>query len=232
MGQVEFKGAVVSVVRGSVGVLVATIASCLGCALPKQVVAPKFEVVATKARIATVQVSVELEDDAWTGTGWYVYTDGAKSLVVTAGHVCEPGATYKVEEAGGGVYAGTAVVDSAEYDAVPDDDTCVISVEHRAPATLKLAIDSELSYGDPLGYVGFPGGQIAVIQGRYAGTTGFRLICSVWGYYGASGSALLNEQGEVVGLLVSINPKFPQTTFAVPVEVVRRYVAQALTAGE
>jgi len=207
----------------ALGVLVA---SCVGCVPPKGPVVPSFTSMATKARRATVFVTAELETEAWTGSGWYVYTDGVKSLIVTAGHVCEPGATYTIEEAGGEVFVATGLVDSDVNNDV--DDTCVLVVEHEAPETLVLGNSKHLGYGDDLFYVGFPAGQIAVVDGHYAGRDETpHLLCSVWGYFGASGSAVLGADGKVVGMLVAINPRFPQTIFAVPVETVREYVVLA-----
>lgn len=215
-------GVKLSVVVGAV------VASCVACALPKHTAAPSLQDKATRAREATVFVVAELDGDAWSGTGWYVYTNGSRSLVVTAGHVCEEGATFEVEEFGGDTFPATLVVVSGEV-----DDTCVLSVAHKAPTTLSLGTSDDLDYGDSLVYVGFPASQIAVVTGVYAGRDDRpRLIMSVWGYFGASGSAVLGPDGKVVGMLVAINPRFPQTTLAVPVEVVRGYVAQALTAGK
>lgn len=205
-----------------VGVMVA---SCVACALPKHAEAPSLQGKATQARKATVFVAVESDEEAWTGTGWYVYTDGSRSLVVTAGHVCEGGAAFEIEEFGGDTFPATLVVVSDEV-----DDTCVLSVAHKAPTTLSLGTSDDLGYGDSLIYVGYPAGQIAVVTGAYAGRDERpRLIMSVWGYFGASGSAVLGPDGKVVGMLVALNPRFPQTTFAVPVETVRGYVVQALT---
>lgn len=204
----------------ALGVLVA---SCIGCGLPKHTAAPTV----TDARHATVFVEAMTEDEGWSGTGWYAYSDGKTSLVVTAGHVCEVGAKTTVEDYDGIVKNATVVVDSPDGS---DDDTCVLSVEGAAPYVLRLGTSDDLDYGDHLYYVGFPAAQIAVVSGAYAGRDARpRLICSVWGYFGASGSAVLGPDGKVVGLLVAINPRFPQTTLAVPVEVVRGYVVQALT---
>jgi S1-C subfamily serine protease len=203
------------------GVLVA---SCIGCALPKQVKPPTV----TDVRHATVFIEATLEDEGWTGTGWYVYSNGKQSLVVTAGHVCAAGATMTVEDYDGVVKGATIVVDSPDGS---DDDTCVLSVNEGAPYVLRLGTSDDLDYGDRLYYVGFPAAQIAIVSGAYAGRDARpRLICSVWGYFGASGSAVLGPDGTVVGVLVALNPRFPQTTYSVPVETVRGYVAEALLA--
>jgi S1-C subfamily serine protease len=199
------------------GVLVA---SCIGCALPKPVEHTKFERQATGARKATVQV----DTDNGNGTGWYVWTDGTRSLVVTAGHVCEPDVAYEVVD-----FDGTKTKAEALVDVDTDDDTCVLLVVHEAPNTLPLGVSSGLTYGSRLFYVGFPASRIAIVDGYYAGRDERpRLLASVWGFFGASGSALLDNSGKVVGMLVAINPQFPQQSSAVPVEMVRLHVAAAL----
>lgn len=211
----------------ALGVLVA---SCIGCALPKKVAAPTV----TDVRRATVLVEAELGEDSWSGTGWYVYTDGAHSLVVTAGHVCEEGAKYTIEDYSGEHFAAIVLVDSDNTNDPEPSDTCVLvsgseQSPNPAPYTLRLGASDGLDYGDRLFYVGFPGSQIAIVDGMYAGRDERpRLVMSVWGYFGASGSAVLGPDGTVVGMLVAINPHFPQTSFAVPVETVRAYVAKAL----
>jgi V8-like Glu-specific endopeptidase len=62
------------------------------------------------------------------------------------------------------------------------------------------------AFGDRVHYIGFPEGHYGVYEGLWAGpdnTEGGEVMFTGFAWGGASGSPVMNEAGEVVGILVS-----------------------------
>lgn len=145
--------------------------------------------------------------DGWQegyATGWFIATDGEYSIVATAGHVCDPGLFYGISTDTVSLdKTGTETVALPIYDVdnAPTEDLCLLVTKLVAPAVLPVA---EVSPGqdDAVHYTGYPSGT----RGSYSGTVedvdaNGVILLNIPGYFGASGSAVLNDAGEVVGVL-------------------------------
>lgn len=202
------------------------------------------------ARRATVSVAVTAKGvDLLTGqpdtiggigTGWFFDWEGDRAVIMTAGHVCTNvgevkkniGVTsvkFKVTVRGGDEYDATVLYDHDTR----FDDTCVLGVEgYTPPVVMRLywGDTDTLDFGQPVWYVGYPTGMLGTFDGRISGymeeslETEFELgylLANIDTWYGASGSALLNEDGQVVGLLSAVHMSFHHIAYFVPVEYLR-----------
>lgn len=148
---------------------------------------------AEKAQAATWPVAVVSVFGGGKATAWYV----DDHLAVTAGHVCMFGndANYTVGDA-------RAWPIAVDY----DTDVCVLATESEAPAVLRLATRAP-ELGDDLVYVGYPQGARVMGHGTAAecksqdDETVQSLCALIPGTWGSSGSAVLNDRGDVVGLV-------------------------------
>lgn len=158
-----------------------------GCHLPPKRITPT---VAEQAAVYIVAHSGNLP--AWSGSGSFIRGD----LIATAGHVCDEDHNTLVQ-----TYDG--VWHKAEVVVVWDEpDVCLLRTKKRAaPATLSLAPSSSLKVGAPVWYFGYPGRAPGLFYGHYTGHRDGKLLASVNGWFGASGSLLMREDGRVVGVL-------------------------------
>lgn len=163
-------------------------------------------------------VFIHMTDPVWGGegyaTGWYIASDSERSVIATAGHVCDPGLVYEVSQVVSLDDNYEAVEEEAyafyDIDEAPSTDVCLLVVNHPAPAVLPIA-EVEPTADAPVHYTGYPSGT----RGSYTGTvenvnpeTG-TILLNIPGFFGASGSAVLNGDGEVVGVLSMGDMRFP-----------------------
>lgn len=191
------------------------------------------------ARRATVQIGMTMLVENIRGvqsihsglaTGWFLMSKGEFSTVVTAGHVCEaPGAiiqghkiiqiVYTISTYDGEAFLGTVLYDHDES----SDDTCVMGVVGAKPKhhmTLSKIPTKQRMIGTPIWYVGYPNGTLGVFEGHVTAQmegSGY-LLGSIETWMGASGSALLDSNGETLGLLSMVDGEFHHHAYFVPVE--------------
>lgn len=181
-----------------------------------------------------------LQFSEWIGTAWTLESNGERSVLVTAGHVCEQagdpdpeGTSEKIfavsmrvtHEASPKEYPVTLIQDSNDE----VNDTCLIVVDLDSPA-LSLA-DSEPSLGQRVLYVGYPAGSFAMVEGHYTGVTSDGYTgASLTAAGGASGSPVLTDDGKVYGMLVLANTRFPTATYEVRLKWLRALRVPALAA--
>ncbi len=150
------------------------------------------------------------------GTGFVIAVDDQGSWIITNKHVCMMSLMNQAEvKKSEGVFrfipivavprrgrpSGAAVTRIAQ-----NSDLCLIRTELKFKKPLKIA--KKIKKGDEIVTFGFPGGKAEVNRGKYLGTTGEALQfyshtdAKIW--YGASGSAAVNSNGEVVGVMSNI----------------------------
>ncbi|WP_291380199.1 serine protease [Demequina sp.] len=171
----------------------------------------------SQAQRMTVRVRNVGCDDLRTGTG---FAYDAHTLI-TNRHVVEN--TRKLEVT---TYDGRTVsVTAASVAAVAD--LAIITTEEAMPAGAVLAQEDPME-GDAITVVGYPnGGKLTTVSGVVLGTTadplgaalGTVLATTAPVQPGSSGSPVLNERGEVVGVIYAKNEA--EQSFMVPVSLLR-----------
>lgn len=201
--------------------LLLLLASCTGCVrrLPER---PPEATIDAQVAVTRVISSTSVEGTS-VGTAWLVAEDAQLSYWVTAGHVCDPDAILTL---GVGDLALALIAQRSD-----DPDLCVVVSLPVHLTPLRLA-PADPRIGDELRYVGNPvnamsNGMTPVFYGRAGGCTDGILYVAVPGYPGASGSAITDKHGEVVGVLVAVVRTWQQLTFAVDLSTLRAFLEEA-----
>ena len=149
------------------------------------------------------------------GSGFIIKVTYKGSFIMTASHVCTtnrdnllPGVeavdNLKVETLSGRFY------DAIVLDHDPEIDACLMFAEDLVDDVEEVVLaDTAPKEGDKVFNIASPHGihypnVVPIFEGRYIGQRGFN------GYYtfeaapGSSGSMILNEKGELIGLLHSV----------------------------
>ena len=178
------------------------------------------------ALLATGQVEAVGALGSGIGTAWLVATKGSAAYWVTAGHVCSPGAMYTIAHDGEDHPAASLAFSD-------EPDLCLLmsfGAVNAAPLSLST-VPAEV--GDELCYTGNHAGVMAIgirpiFCGKAAGSSEGRLFLSAPGYPGASGSAVVNADGKVVGVMVATLRAWPEVLFLVPLEDLTAFLSTNL----
>lgn len=132
--------------------------------------------------------------------------------MMSAGHCCDEGASY-VTRGPHAVLGGTAEV---LYD---DDkhDVCVLKGKIKG-AHISLA-EREPQLGEPVWTAGYPKTEFLISAGYWSGRDDdnqCKASVAVWG--GASGSPIMNNRGEAVGVLIAYRPPMSNLAYCAPLE--------------
>jgi hypothetical protein len=180
------------------------------------------EILARNRKAIAVIVAAESES-ARLGTGFFV---GGSDLLLTNLHVVEGAATVgiKVPEAGRVLPAAKA----RGYDL--DNDLVVLQVDGANAQSVSLGDSDRVYSGQPIVVVGNPEGlEQTVSNGLISGIRNvdgrklFQISAPV--SEGSSGSPVFDEQGEVIGVVVSSLEKGQNLNFAVPINLARSLLA-------
>ena len=159
--------------------------------------------VESRSREATVKVFSEREAGTGFGTGT-VFNYKGRTVILTAAHVV------------GGLGNRTTVSDGArkvEAQVVYLDmiaDLAVLTIDEqldRKPLSLRPVKKSSFNLGEDVFYSGFPNdSSLLTIRGYIAGIhPGEHLYMHSYGWPGASGSAVLDRHGRLVGVLFAVD---------------------------
>jgi len=188
-------------------------------------------------RDATVQVLVgytvlenESPQPSYTGTGTIIYDDVATAYVLTAKHVCHPNdpmmvsffgyeQVVEIQDIDGSFHYGEIVLLSAI------DDLCVIKYRPNSIGTREVAsfssshpkLDSRAyMYAAPAGF--YVPSAITQFSGVFSGNALIQGIetgvYSIPAAGGASGAAIVNQEGEIIGVLHSTLREFHHISLA------------------
>lgn len=158
-----------------------------------------------------------------TGSGFVV----AENLVATNCHVLN-NATGVAITSRGESFAPVALKADWKH------DVCVLRFEYLQLQPATLAASDELHYGADTFSVGFSGGSpkplttVGKIKALYAYDDGYVIRTSASFLMGASGSPLLNEKGEVIGMNTFKSPGAKGYYYNVPV----KWIKAAMTLPE
>ena len=154
----------------------------------------------------------------YSGTGFSVKTVQGGTYVVTAGHVCDGGMgappTLQAVTTGEETYA----VDIINIDI--KQDMCLVFVPGLFVQPLKMSREAP-TVGDTIYTVGFPAaiwgpGMAPILTGFYSGPMTEHSMDSytVPSFPGSSGSPVLNDRGEVIGIVILSHSRFHHFTLS------------------
>jgi S1-C subfamily serine protease len=159
----------------------------------------------------------ECEEGEFTsvGSGFVVDITFEGSYVMTASHVCKTNPDQFLEGTEINSKLQVETLDGREYDAIvlkhnPLIDACLMYVEHLVVNIEKVTLAPEIpKEGDKVYNIASPYGihfknVVPIFEGRYAGQRGDRAFYTFPAGPGSSGSMILNDRGELIGLLHSV----------------------------
>jgi len=189
-------------------------------------------------RDATVQVLISFVElgnkestmATYTGTGTVVADENGSTYVLTARHVCAPESTKAAMAYGlqpvleiydiDGIHHPAEVVLLADY-----DDLCIVKFESKAGyqpvakiSNVEPMLDSMVyMYAAPSGF--YVPSAITQFSGTFAGPASFSALSKSSVYTipaagGSSGASILNQNGEIVGVLHSTLVDFHHISLA------------------
>jgi S1-C subfamily serine protease len=173
------------------------------------------------------------------GSGFIVKTTYKGSFVMTASHVCVtnsdnllPGVTatdvLQVETLGGKFYDASVLAHDPEIDACLMfaenlvDDVEQIEMAETAPAPGDKVYNIASPYG-----IHYPG-VVPIFEGRYIGERGHKGFYTFDAGPGSSGSMILNEDGELIGLLHSVFRSMHSIVVSVDYNSLRQFIQRGL----
>ena len=172
--------------------------------------------VATATRQATVEIHNHAREVRGTGT-YFEFEDHA--LIITAAHVVNGTDIVEVTTPSG---ESTPALIMLFDNRIPNDLAILVLNEplvSRIPMELKLREPTSSLIGDQLVYTGHPGGHSQLtIFGNVSGFENGSIIFHSYTWLGASGSAVFDNKGRLVGILKAVdinhNPHspYPQVT--------------------
>ena len=182
-----------------------------------------------------------------TGTGFVIKSDEQGSWIITNKHICTM-SRYSTKEYNdnGGLFTFRPLVALSRHGrpqgvlvvkVAQNADLCLLRTEEKFKKPLKLA--AKVKSKEKMFTFGFPGGKPELNFGIYKGTegnpNGFYSATDLKIWYGASGSAVVNMNGEVIGVISNIRflediPRKKQTrekvfeSLFIPLEILREFI--------
>jgi len=177
-----------------------------------------------RGRLATVVVVAAVGSDTALGSGFIVSPSG---VVVTAAHVVDGASSVSIRTASGQAYdvTGVYVIDRSL-------DFALLKFPSRASPSLRLGNSDSVIAGQRVLAIGAPLGlETTITDGLVSairnGETRNLLQISVPVSHGSSGGPVLNEKGQVIGIVLSgVRSDLGENlNFALPINYVREALA-------
>ena len=173
------------------------------------------------------------------GSGFVVKTTFKGSFIMTAAHVCVtdrhnflPGVTatdtLQVETLGGKFYDAVVIAHNREV------DICMMFAENLTTGIQEVVLADEAPVpGDKVYNIASPygihyPGVVPIFEGRYIGNRGHKGFFTFDAGPGSSGSMILNEDGELIGLLHSVYRDMHQIVVSVDYESMMQFINRNL----
>tara|TARA_R100000995_G_C3484112_1_gene126019 strand:- start:3624 stop:4388 length:765 start_codon:yes stop_codon:yes gene_type:complete len=174
------------------------------------------------------------ETGTFSGSAFVVHNTPNGSLVVTADHICQtssPNMRQKMTltTIDGKVYSAKII----ERDSRRQNDICMVYSKKLKKPALKLALSGPppgaklFNIAAPAGI--FNAGMVPIMEGRYNGLSfSGSAMYSIPAAGGSSGSMVLNNNFELVGLIHSLHVRFPTVTVGPPYSVLSKFVREGI----
>lgn len=147
-----------------------------------------------------------------------------KTYTLTAGHVCDINyiklqldienisVAYSILDSNGITFSATV------HSLDTENDLCII-VTQRLGQTPIVFRSSGPVYGEKFYNIAAPVGvtdknYAPVLEGRYSGFNSYSMLFTIPAVGGSSGSPIFDNQGEMVGMIMSVHNKFPFISYS------------------
>jgi len=170
------------------------------------------------------------------GSGAVVSKGNIGGLILTAAHVCDS-MEEKMDPSIKGFQITVVDMSLKEYEANIvnldyDLDACILSVEGIDLPKIPV-YGGNLSEGTKAYNVAAPVGimnknMAPLLDGYFAGNdTPHRAMYTIPAAGGSSGSPIVNSKGELIGMIHSVNIRFPMITVSPELENLRKFITQS-----
>ena len=165
-----------------------------------------------------------------TGSGGVIKSTDTYTDILTAGHVCSLPIEHMFFEDEYWAWSVNGDRYKAYLIAVDSyNDLCILRIKHSAKSVISLA-KKDPNKGEKIYYAGYPEGVYAFgalhfFSGYFSGTDLYNTaIWTVPAAPGASGSLVLNSNGELVGVVSAVLSNFHHMTLGPSVEQIRIFL--------
>ena len=153
------------------------------------------------SRESTIRISAYVGEKRYKGTGFYFLYKGVP-VILTAAHVVENAETVFVTRGEDMVIAKISYLDSRS-------DLAILSVPNLSDwnPTRYVLSGKKSDIGEECYYSGYPNDKaMMTLAGKVAGyTESGNLILDSYAWSGASGSAVFNKRGKIIGVVSAID---------------------------
>ncbi|HTH66587.1 MAG TPA: serine protease [Sporichthya sp.] len=182
---------------------------------------PRMNLDSLRRAVVTIHALDSDGSSIASGTGFFVFYNGAEGLVVTAAHVLEGATACRVELTSGETRrCSPTASDTAK-------DVLMLLVPGSPPATLKWGWSERAQDGDDITVISNPLGELPgtvskgiISASRIVGGTKLLQISAPISH-GSSGAPVLNAQGQVIGIVRSTIESGQSLNFATATDIVR-----------
>jgi S1-C subfamily serine protease len=178
---------------------------------------------------STSAAIVVVETEKGQGSGFFVRSDGT---LITNHHVIENAKSVAVRTSSGEVYRGALVMASDEA-----RDLAILRVDAFDVPSVRMGNSNDVKVGSGVLLLGAPRGleqtaSTGIVAAVRVDDSGMRLIqTSAAASPGSSGGPLLNETGDVIGVLSFSVVQSQNLNFAVPINYARGILERVTSVG-
>ena len=225
----------------ALAVIILTLLSCAHCQqytnvknmLPRESFMHLYKTLKVKSCNEGHCISLDFKSSA---SGFVVSKQKDGAFILTAAHFCEDSlpsyrkediivsSTYKVKSLYGNEYGGIVL------DYKQDIDICLMFVEGVTTDVKEIELASEPPEpGDKIYNVGAPlsifgPNMVPILEGRFNGNIEKKAFYSLPAAPGSSGSMIINDKGDLVGMVQAVYIRFNTISISITYEDLKNYI--------